>query len=553
MPSGLASNVRRARLPREAPAGGRTTPSVRDKTSYASTGPSDTSSVVPLPAGWVAGDVHYIFCQLTASTGAITTPTGYTAVVPQFDSENSTSAESAVFRKNAALQGGDGSVTITHSSGRFAAASLAVKDVDTSVFEDVAGASDNGPAGTATAIDAPTLTPANANSLLLTGHTGRRATVGEAVTYLPPSGMTEEVDVSSAVAAVSNASVEVASLAVLDTNPTGVKTATADLAVSASGMSVLVRGAPTGGGQTIAAGQVLETETAQVLGRLKVAAAAQATETETAQALTRVKTRAANQVVETEAAQAVGKAKVKAAAQALETETAQAVTARKTIAVGQAVEAETAQIATPAGVVGQAAETEQAQAISRLKVKAAAQATESETAQAVTVRKTVPVGQAVDTETAQAVGRAKAKTAGQAVETETAQAVTRRKIAAVGQVSEAETAQTIQSTGPKIVAVGQAVEAEQIQAIGRVKVRALAQAAEAEAAQALARLKVATVGQVAELETAQAITVGGGLPPPRWIEATGSGSGITEPASGGSGQVERVGAGSGVIEATGGV
>lgn len=246
MARGQAANVRRAWLPREVAAGGRTTPSIRDKTSYASAA-TEVSAAVPIPSGAVAGDAHYIFCELTASTGAITTPSGYTAVVPQFDSENSTSAESACFRKNTTLSGGGGTVTISFSSGRFAAASLAVKDIDTSVFEDVAGASDNGPATTTASVDAPTLTPANANSLLLTGHTGRNPTPGEAVTYTAPSGMTEEVDVSTSVAAVSEASVEVCSLAVLDTNPTGTKTATASVVVSASGMSVLVRGALAGG------------------------------------------------------------------------------------------------------------------------------------------------------------------------------------------------------------------------------------------------------------------------------------------------------------------
>src|SRR6266545_2566645 len=229
-----------------AAAGGRPPPTVRDKTSYASAA-TETSAAVPIPSGAQAGDVHYIFCELTASGGAITTPTGYTAVVPQFDSENSTSAESACFRKDTTLSGGGGSVTISFSSGRFAAASLAIAGVDTGAFEDVAGASDNGPATTTTSVDAPSLTPANAGTLLLTGHTGRNPTVSVAVTYTPPSGMTEEVDVSSAVAGSSNASVEVCSLAVTDTNATGLKTATADNLVSASGMAVLVRGVATGG------------------------------------------------------------------------------------------------------------------------------------------------------------------------------------------------------------------------------------------------------------------------------------------------------------------
>jgi hypothetical protein len=288
--------------------------------------------------------------------------------------------------------------------------------------------------------------------------------------------------------------------------------------------------AAVGGPQTIPADQAVETETAQPVGRLKVAAAAQTVETETAQAVAASKVRTVGQAVETETAQAVGKLKVTATAQAVETETAQAVTRVKTIPVGQAVETETAQVATPAGVVGQAVETETAQAIGRLKVKAAAQTVETETAQPVTVRKTRAAAQTVETETAQPVGRLKARAAAQAVETETAQAVTRRKVVAVGQSVEVESAQTILPSGPKIVAVGQAVETETGQAVTRVKVRTVAQSAEVETAQAVTHRKVRTVGQASETESAQAIVVPPPVPPPRWAEGAAALAGLVEGA-----------------------
>jgi|GEM_PF-5250404 len=259
MPRGAVANIRRSRAPFAAPAGGLTPPTVRDRTSYASAA-TETSAAVPIPASAQAGDVHYIFCELTASAGAITTPTGYTAVVPQFDSESSTSAESACFRKDTTLSGGGGTVTISFSSGRFAAASLAVQDVDTSVFEDVAGASDNGPAAGTTSVDAPSLTPANAGTLLLTGHTGRTNTDITA-SYTKPTGMTtEEVDVGTNVAGASNASVEVCSLAVTNTNATGVQTATASNTVNASGMSVLVRGVAGAGSQSVTPASIRSSE-----------------------------------------------------------------------------------------------------------------------------------------------------------------------------------------------------------------------------------------------------------------------------------------------------
>lgn len=198
---------------------------------------------------------------------------------------------------------------------------------------------------------------------------------------------------------------------------------------SQSGVGALLRIREVAGGQTIAANQTVETETAQTVGKLKTRPAAQTVEAETAQTVTARKTAVAaqaleaeaaqpitvvqrwtitaNQVVEAETAQPVGKAKSKAATQPAEVETAQPVTARKTITVGQAVETEAAQPVQPAGpkiiTVGQVVEAETAQTLVRVKARTLAHAAEAEAAQTLTHAKTALINLAVETETAQPV------------------------------------------------------------------------------------------------------------------------------------------------------
>src|SRR4029077_1427557 len=64
--------------------------SVRSSATYASTA-SESSSTVPMPTGWQPGDVVYVGYELTASTGSLSVPQGWTNAVPQFRSASSTS------------------------------------------------------------------------------------------------------------------------------------------------------------------------------------------------------------------------------------------------------------------------------------------------------------------------------------------------------------------------------------------------------------------------------------------------------------------------------
>ena len=73
-----------------------------------------------MPTGWQPGDVVYVGYELTSSTGSVTVPAGWVQAVPQFRSASSTSSLSGVLRR--VMQAGDpNSLTISHTSGRFAA------------------------------------------------------------------------------------------------------------------------------------------------------------------------------------------------------------------------------------------------------------------------------------------------------------------------------------------------------------------------------------------------------------------------------------------------
>ncbi|HEX9547075.1 MAG TPA: metallophosphoesterase, partial [Acidimicrobiales bacterium] len=115
--------------------------SVRSSATYAGTA-SESSSTVPMPAGWQPGDIVYVGYELTASTGSITVPPGWVEAVPHFRSASSTSSLTGVLRR--VMQAGDpNSLTVSHSSGRFAAISAAIQSADTTTPEDATPTVDN--------------------------------------------------------------------------------------------------------------------------------------------------------------------------------------------------------------------------------------------------------------------------------------------------------------------------------------------------------------------------------------------------------------------------
>lgn len=150
----------------------------------------------------------------------------------------------AVYRR--VLQAGDTDPTVTLSSGRLAALSVAVQGADGTTSEDVTPASDVNGAQSAS-ITAPTLTPSSSETLLLCGFGyGDPTTANVAQTVTPPGGMTEVGDICTAQAGATDSGVEVASLAVTGTSATGTKIATCSASVNGMGASVLVRPGVTG-------------------------------------------------------------------------------------------------------------------------------------------------------------------------------------------------------------------------------------------------------------------------------------------------------------------
>jgi Calcineurin-like phosphoesterase len=219
--------------------------SVRSTGTYASTA-SESSSTVPMPTGWQPGDVVYVGCELTASTGSVTVPPGWTQAVPQFRSASSTSSLSGVLRH--VMQPGDpNSVTINHSSGRLAAISAAVQSADNTTPEDVTPATDANSGVAFPNVEIPSITPAQQDALLLDFAAVRNGTNGSTTTFTPPAGMTAAAQVSSAVSGISNAAIEMSYSPLSSNAATGIGDATVQTSggtsINQMGSAIAVRSA----------------------------------------------------------------------------------------------------------------------------------------------------------------------------------------------------------------------------------------------------------------------------------------------------------------------
>ncbi|HEY5990059.1 MAG TPA: metallophosphoesterase [Streptosporangiaceae bacterium] len=220
--------------------------SVRSSARYASAA-GESSSTVPMPAGWQPGDVVYLGYELTSSSGTVTVPAGWTEVAPHFRSASSTSSLSGVLRR--VMQSGDpNSVTISHTSGRFAAVSAAVQGADTTTPEDVAPTTDANSGIAFPNVEIPSITPVQQDALLLTFAAVRNGTNGSITTFTPPTGLTEATQVSSAVSGISNAAIEMSYAALSSNAATGIKDATVQTSDSSTlvnqmGSTIAVRSA----------------------------------------------------------------------------------------------------------------------------------------------------------------------------------------------------------------------------------------------------------------------------------------------------------------------
>jgi hypothetical protein len=198
--------------------------SVRSSATYASTA-AESSSTIPMPAGWQPGDVVYVGYELTSSNGSVTVPPGWVQAVPQFRSASSTSSLSGVLRR--VMQPGDpNSLTISHTSGRFAAVSAAIQGADNTTPEDVTPTADANSGVAFPNVEIPSITPAQQDALLLDFAAVRNGSNGSVATFTAPSGMTDVAQVSSAVSGISNAAIEMSALALSSNAPTGLADAT---------------------------------------------------------------------------------------------------------------------------------------------------------------------------------------------------------------------------------------------------------------------------------------------------------------------------------------
>lgn len=146
---------------------------------------------------------------------------------------------------------------------------------------------------------------------------------------------------------------------------------------------------PLATGQTVAVGQVTETDTAQTFAaKLKVKAIGLNTETDTAQTVTPVRTYSVGQVTETDTAQTLNTTlKVKAIGLNTETDTATHIIVPQFILTGQATETDTANTVTPSSeqiiAVGLVTETDTSSTIVVAKTKSIGLVTETDTVTAI--------------------------------------------------------------------------------------------------------------------------------------------------------------------------
>jgi Glycosyl hydrolase family 26 len=201
---------------------------VRSSSAYASAATETATSGLALPPGWQPSDVVYIGWELTAATGVVTTPPGWALAVPAFVSAvgtSPTSGHAGVFRR--VMQSGDTAPVISFTSGRFAAALEAIQGADNTTPEDVTPVTDDNTGVAVPSVRAPSIVPVTPGCLLLTFHAVRNGTSGATTAFTPDASLTEQADIATTVAAVSEAAIEAATLALADTSATGTKTATA--------------------------------------------------------------------------------------------------------------------------------------------------------------------------------------------------------------------------------------------------------------------------------------------------------------------------------------
>ncbi len=200
------------------------------------------------------------------------------------------------------------------------------------------------------------------------------------------------------------------------------------------------------GGIIVSLGQGLESDSAQALTLQKThPPIAQAIETDLAQLLGRLYSKAISQAIETDSGFALAVDKVKAIAQASETDLAQTLGSVIAQAISQAIETDSgfALAVDKIKAIAQAAETDQAQTLGSVIAQAISQAIETDIGFALAVDKVKAIVQATETDQAQTLGNVIAQAISQATETDIGFALAVDKVKAIAQASETDQAQPL--------------------------------------------------------------------------------------------------------------
>ena len=198
---------------------------------------SETSCTPALPAGLTTDDwMVAVVALVMPTTGTITTPAGWTAII---DSQAPTGT--TVFRATVATRkwvSGDSAPVFATTSGRTAAVVIKVTGADpTTAFETPAWGST---ATTTTTPIAPTVTSTTGIEVLRVW-TGRGNTLGAAVTFTPPGGdLTQIAQGSTAISSVNESCLLVGADTVTAGAVAGTETATATSSANVSWVGAIV-------------------------------------------------------------------------------------------------------------------------------------------------------------------------------------------------------------------------------------------------------------------------------------------------------------------------
>jgi hypothetical protein len=196
-------------------------PEIKSWATYGSNA-SESSITVPLPSGWQAGDLCYIGWVLLASAPVVSPPSGWTAIIPQVNSQQNANTIFGILRR--VLQAGDSAPVITGASGRWAGISVVITGYKTTPTEDTAATQDDGVIDTFPDVRIPSITSITPNALMLGFAVTRNGTSTQPLRFAAPAGMTEIADVSST--SSTNVAIELVKLELPTPTTTGVKIAT---------------------------------------------------------------------------------------------------------------------------------------------------------------------------------------------------------------------------------------------------------------------------------------------------------------------------------------